>query len=640
MYGWVGKVGRIDLTREKATTEDTSKYAPEKFIGGRGLCAKIFWDNVDKETHLKLMDNPYAPENLMVIAVGPLTGTLAPTSGRAEIGSVAPQAYPKPAYTRSGLGGHWPSELKYAGFDAIYIFGKAEEPVYIFIEDGKIEIRDARKLWGLDTFETQRALYRELGQVRVLTIGPAGERFVRISTIQSDTGSAFGQGGFGAVMGSKNLKAIAVRGTGGVKVADPDRLMELVRYASRLLYSPEHRWWPKPYFGKYYSPKPKEVLDSLDEARVRWDACDSCPIGCRYYLDIPGSVRGQVQCVDFALIFVGYPATRESMKPTELGNKLGVNFFQLFVMLSCLQTAAEKGYLTDENTGLPFSKGVYSPEFVSAMFEAIAYKRGFGAVLAEGMPRLAYYIAEKYNDPSFIEIGKMSGHRGFATHWSQHFPVNALLWALDSRDPFDDFHEYTYWYSMKAVYMTEEEKKVAAKKAYGSEKAIDYLSWDYKAKTAKILIERACIKSSLPLCDWAFPIITSPYTKDHSGDTSLESKFYSAVTGIETSEEEMYVIGERIFNLERAIMVREGRRREQDYLPYEFTKPKDEVIWPGSYEDGPKTLKGVYVDPDYFNTKLLDEFYEVAGWTKEGIPTRAKLEELGLKDVADSLGLP
>jgi aldehyde:ferredoxin oxidoreductase len=442
-------------------------------------------------------------------------------------------------------------------------------------------------------------------------------------------------------MGSKNLKAIAVRGSGGVKVADPDKLFELTEYAASLLNRREQpsQYFPRPYFSKYYSPKTDKFYADLDKARVRWDSCQGCPIGCRYFIDVPGGGHGQVQCVDFYLMLLTSVVSRETTKATEVGNRLGINFFQ-YPLLNVLSTAFQKGYLTEQNTGLPFSKGVFSGEFSIAMFEAIAFKRGeIGAILAEGMPRLAYYIAKKYNDPSFEETAKRFGTRGMASHWSQHFPVNALTWALDSRDPYDDFHEYTYFYSMKSVYATKEEKKAAAKRAYGSEKAIDYFSWDYKAQTTKRLIERACIKSSLILCDWAFPIVMSQYTKDHMGDPSLESKLYSAVTGIETTEEEMYVIGERIFNLERAIMIREGRRREQDHCPYEFTLPTNETVWHGTYEDGPTTYKGVFVDPDYFNTKFLDEFYELAGWSKEGVPTRARLEGLGLKDVADSLGL-
>ena len=144
--GWVGKILKINLSNGIISKEDTEYYEPEKFIGGRGLTAKIFWDNIDAKTHLMLRDNPWAPESLIAIASGPATGTLAPTSGRVQLGGVAPQGYPKPAYTRSGMGGNFGPELKYAGYDGLYVVGKAEQPVYVVIENDKVEIKDAQRV--------------------------------------------------------------------------------------------------------------------------------------------------------------------------------------------------------------------------------------------------------------------------------------------------------------------------------------------------------------------------------------------------------------------------------------------------------------------------------------------------------------
>jgi len=288
---------------------------------------------------------------------------------------------------------------------------------------------------------------------------------------------------------------------------------------------------------------------------------------------------------------------------------------------------------------LPFSKPDDPGEFLTILFDLIAQKRGIGNQAAEGMPRLSDYFAKTHNDKSFRQMSEMFGHHGMASHWSEHFPTNALVWASDSRDPFNDFHEYTYWYSKKCCYATREQKEAAAEKAYGSKKALDYQSYEWVPQTARRLVQRACIKSSLILCDWAFPIVMNQYTEEHQGDTSLESQIYSAVIGLDTSEEEMYEMGERIFNLERALMVREGRRREQDHLAPEFAVPTSQPIWYGNYEDGPTEEDNMYVDPDYFNNQLLDSWYQLLGWTSAGIPTRARLKELGVEGIADKLKL-
>ncbi|MEM2936672.1 MAG: aldehyde ferredoxin oxidoreductase N-terminal domain-containing protein, partial [Candidatus Bathyarchaeia archaeon] len=198
LSGWVGKILRINLSSGKVETGSSRKYA-EKYIGGRGMAARIAWEEIPPNI------DAYDPENRLIIITGPLTGTLAPTSGgRMTVCGVAPQAYPKPKYTRSSIGGDWGAELKYAGYDGLVVHGKADAPVHVWINDGKVEIRDAARLWGLDTYATQRMIASELGRdVKTLCIGPAGESLVRISIIQSGLENAAGQGGFGAVKGSK-----------------------------------------------------------------------------------------------------------------------------------------------------------------------------------------------------------------------------------------------------------------------------------------------------------------------------------------------------------------------------------------------------------------------------------------------------
>ena len=219
-YGWTGKVLWVDLTSRKIKTVPTSDFEPEKYLGGVGLNSKIFWEMGCPR--VEALD----PQSPLLISVGPVTGTAGPFS-RAEICGIAPQAYPQEIYAYSGVGGKIATEIKYAGYDALVIVGKSDQPVTLSILDDQVKLNDAKSLWGLDTFQTQKTLMANQAKAAVLTIGPAGENLCRVAIILNETASAAGQGGYGAVMGSKNLKAIVVKGSGSMKVARPDVLMKL-----------------------------------------------------------------------------------------------------------------------------------------------------------------------------------------------------------------------------------------------------------------------------------------------------------------------------------------------------------------------------------------------------------------------------
>jgi aldehyde:ferredoxin oxidoreductase len=218
-HGWMGKILEIDLTSKEVSTRGTSTYMPD-YIGGRALASRIAWDEIPADIEA------FDKENRIIISTGPLTGTLAPTSGRCIMSSLSPRTYPKVWYTHSTIGGWFGAELKYAGYDALIIKGKAESPVFIEIHDEDVQIADADNLWGMDARRTQLELKAKLGaKTQLLAIGPAGENLVRFATVQHAEENAAGHSGFGAVWGSKKLKAIAVRGTKGVSVADPAALL-------------------------------------------------------------------------------------------------------------------------------------------------------------------------------------------------------------------------------------------------------------------------------------------------------------------------------------------------------------------------------------------------------------------------------
>ena len=253
-YGWTGQTLWVDLSGRKITKVPTSDFEPEKFIGGLGLNSKIFWELGCPKVEA------FHPDNPLIFSIGPLTGASGPFT-RATVCSIQPQSYPKELFAYSGFGGKFPAELRYAGYDAIVIVGQADKPVYLSIHDGDVGIRDADSLWGLDTFETQKVLMGRHPGVSALAIGPAGENLSRIAIIINETSGAAGQGGYGAVMGSKNLKAIVTKGTGTLKIARPKAFMELIsqrKAAGDWVAGPQMEWGRYAICGEHIREEMKE----------------------------------------------------------------------------------------------------------------------------------------------------------------------------------------------------------------------------------------------------------------------------------------------------------------------------------------------------------------------------------------------
>jgi len=412
-YGWIGRILQVDLTSQRVSKLDTMKYA-EAFIGGRGIAARIAWEQLPPNV------DAFDPENRLIFMTGPLTGTLAPTSGgRMVVCGAAPQAYPTTHYTRSNIGGFWAAELKYASYDGVVVNGKAGEQVYIWIDDEEVEIRDAKDLWGLDTFETQEALFKRHGRgTRVVCIGPAGENLVRIAVIHSEIENAAGQGGFGAVMGSKNLKAIAVRGAGEVAVARPREFMGACRYVKKMAQT---------------SRGPLPWPDAQCKACSM--SCTVSGCGLRIRKGVQGTVydrqyNGGVHCASPALLRL--EPWESGFEAAQLANRLGINHWEIVLGLgsywsSWLKNLRDSGYVTDEQLGLTSDEklGFKSGKFWSQLIVKISHKEGIGRILAEGIPRAADILGKGE------EFSPHVGH-GFETHWDGHFLGRPSLSLLDS----------------------------------------------------------------------------------------------------------------------------------------------------------------------------------------------------------------
>ena len=617
-YGWTGKILRVDLTEQKWSFEPTEKYA-ERFIGGIGIGLKIFWDEVRSKVAA------YDPENRLIFAPGPLAGTLAPASGRFEIISKSPRSYPKETVTRSGMGGFWGPELKFAGYDALVIQGKADRWVNLWIHDDQVEFREAGEYLGKDTYATQTMLRKELDpRARILCIGPAGEHLSRLAVILSETTFASGRSGFGAVMGSKNLKAIAVRGTQPLKIFDPEGLREVSRKVRKISSGNPMQEWTTRLLTR------EEREGFIDKYRKKNTGCFGCPLQCFAFLKVPDTAPSASHCSNYyyyakATQYYGPSLARDQAVADGYvwANRLGLDTYEHRRMIDFLDDLHKAGHIRSQ-PDLPLEK-IGSREFIQKLLESIAMRKGMGDLLAEGCARAADQLSHGWDFCS-----KYFPAHGSAVHGNEplrEYPGIVLLWALDSRDPFIDHHAYlrlalTDQTRAHPYRLPHEEAKAISRKIFGSELAIDHSTYQYKPEAVIYAQNRSAVVNLMVVCDWIYPVLSSLTAPNWMGDTSLESQLLAAVTGYNPTEEGLNKTGERVWNLARALMVREGRTRDQDTLHESyFGEGNEQKVIPRAIFEEAKT-----------------RYYQLRGWDEEtGWPTREKLDQLDLSDVANDL---
>jgi aldehyde:ferredoxin oxidoreductase len=646
LCGWTGRILGVDLTSGHAFTIDTRDHLLA-FIGGVGIAARLAWDE------LSTGRDPFDPLNPLFLMVGPLTGTLASGAGRVEVLGIAPQQHP-PVFSRSGMGGHWGAELKYAGYDGILVQGAAAAPVYLWIEDGTVELCDARDLWGMGTFDTTRALRARHGlRTRVVSCGQAGERLSRIAVIQTETGNAAGQGGYGGVMGAKRLKAIAVRGTGGVRIARPQAFLKVCMEASREGQRPGSQ-------------------GHLRERRARGDPnvrirkCGFCMTPCAH--PIVGNVQAQdgTRTSSVARQCWGYSGTSRTVDAVarSLTSDYGLNGWEItYGMIPWLQLCRQHGLIHRITSGtgrtgveIPVPDtpiqylhdcAPYDSEFIHTLVRMVAFREGeMGDALAEG----TCYAAEQLFDGAGLSLLDRiyPRHCGQTEHWGGHWGPGGrvywpwwlppiLQWCVDTRDPANDSTHQ--WTEHVQHYLTEsgpnrgpfplEKVKAVCGRVYGEPDVCDprytYEPPELKAIPAMWHSHRGMLVNALVLCDYEQSRVFGTTREDGAADTSLMANLLSACTGLDLTQAELDRGGERIWNLCRAIDVRYFAR---DRAIDESTL--DGFMYPGKDD-------GVMLDRERF-LRLLDAYYRLSGWDIDhGWPTRSKLEELGLVEIADEL---
>jgi len=631
-HGYAGTILRVDLSSGEVSRTPTADYA-DRFLGGRGVAARIYWEEVPPE--VKAFD----PENRLIFATGPLGGLKGVSGTRWQICGKSALTTPE-YFNYANLGGPWGAQLKRAGYDALVVHGKADRPVYVLIEDGRVEVRDASHLWGMTTIETRQMLKEELGNsLSIVAIGPAGENMVTFASVLADS-DASGSSGLGAVMGSKNLKAVAVRGGGRISVANPERYGELADRARQL----------RKGMGMGITPGTDQRM------KLKKDYCFGCPgaFCFRGTYRASNGKEGKFMCGSATFYILRarkyYGEWNEVPFLASMAcNEYGVDTHQMDTMMQWLAKCHQAGILTEENTGIPLSKQG-SLEFIETLVKKIALREGFGDVLGQGTIRAASALGKGAED-LLTDYITDTGHFALIEN-PRMYVSTGLLYAMEPRQPMSQLNEmgslnlWLMWvYKQDGAFVSNDVFRAIGKRLFGSEASVDFTTYEGKALAAKMIQDRECAKESLILCSYLFPVMFSRQTEDRVGDPSLESKLLSAVTGREVDEEGLYRVGERVFNLQRAILAGEGHRgRESDRISgYNFTKPlkfdlhNPELLSPGP-GDAVVSKRGAVLDREKFEA-LKSEYYGLRGWdVATGLQTSTKLGEIGLSDVAAELG--
>jgi aldehyde:ferredoxin oxidoreductase len=629
--GWCGKILFADLSSGRMEERETSAYA-RLYLGGRGVATRIYWETVDAGV------TAFDPGNHLIFMTGPVEATGAQGAARFVVAGKSPMRKPE-GFCYGNLGGYFGPHLKRAGFDGVVIHGASDRPVYLLIEDGKAEIRDASELWGQGVYTVKERLKAFHGQkVRFVTTGVAGENRCRSANLMTDNeGSA--TGGFGAVMGSKKLKAIAVLGTGQPRVADPDRLRGLNKEAVRLNQR-----------DPGFLPFPPDQVRRTGKA-----SCYQCGLDClmRNTLTTASGTSVVRKC---QAMFVYFPwvmrrpgeSAETAVEATGICNDLSLCTMEMANIISWLDACHRAGCDIVAKAGLDMS-GLGSLAFFEKLAGMIARREGFGDILAEGLLRAGDALGEEATRHFGNEV---DGVGDGATYSAREYPMNGLLYAFEPRQPIAMLHEVSrlvgFWVMHQgnptSSPVDNDVFRAAATRFWGHDAAWDLTRHEGKALAAVNIMDRTLVKDSLMLCDSAWPMMVSWNTVDRLGDPTLESQIFSAVTGIDTDEAGLKAYGERIFNLQRAILLREGRRpRTDDVLkPFNYTEPvqsvfmNPEVIVPGP-DDSVISKKGATLSPDAFEA-MRDEFYALRGWdVPSGCQRRTTLEDQGLGDLVEEL---
>jgi aldehyde:ferredoxin oxidoreductase len=604
----MGKILRVDLTNAVCTEEQLERVAALNYIGGRGLGIYYMNKEVDPEC------DPLSEDNLMIMATGPLTGTGAPTGARYMVMTKSPLTG---AITCSNSGGMFPTEFKRTGYDAIIFSGRSKKPVYLWLDSEKSDLRAADHLWGKNTHETTDALLSETEpKARVACIGPAGEKGVLFASIMNDKDRAAGRSGVGAVMGGKNLKAVVVKGKGRIPVADPDRFKAFNRqildvFKEGIKETPlgltvngtagvvmatqnfgvlPTKNWQQGTFDGWEKIHGEELTRRFLQKN---SACYSCPIGCgrKTKVDDP-RFSGEGEGPEYETLYaMGSNCMIDDLaaivKANYICNEMGMDTISMGATIGCAMELVERGYLKEDVVGRSLQWG--DGEALVELTRMTAIREGFGDQLAEG----SYRLAKRYGHPELAPVSKKQEFPGYEPRGSQ---AMGLAYATS---PIGGSH-------MRG--------DPAYFELFSVPEAMDPHQWQGKAKVTKAFQDLSAIIDSAGLC--IFFAVRNLTAKDLGVAPVGILEYLNAATGADYTLEELMQAGERIINGERLFLTRAGFTRKDDSIPDRLTKTPAPT--------GP--AKGLVCHLD----EMLNEYYNVQGWTGNGIPEKEVLERLGL----------
>ncbi|MBU4564990.1 MAG: aldehyde ferredoxin oxidoreductase family protein [Proteobacteria bacterium] len=608
MYGWLGKVLLVDLTRGELRQEPLDPRIARNYIGGRGLGIHYL------RTLGSPTVEPLEPDNPLIMSTGPLTGTKAPTGARYMVTTKSPLTG---AITCANSGGHFPAMMKRAGFDAIIFTGAAPEPVYLWINNGEAELRPAGHLWGQDTHQTHQSLAGETHpQARTACIGPAGENRVLFAAIMNDKDRAAGRSGVGAVMGAKKLKAVAVFGEQAVPLHDPEGMN---REVARLLkvFKDSYKDGPPPLrvYGTAITATATNNYGVLPTRNCRQGtfegadniggqalterflkkpkACFSCPIACGRDTAVEeGPYQGAGEGPEYETLYAlgsacGVDDLAAITKANYICNEMGMDTITMGATIACAMELYEAGYLPESDVGRPLRFG--DAGAVVELTSLTAARRGFGELLAQGSLRLA----TRYGHPELAMVAKGQEFAGYDPRGVQGM---GLAYATSP---------------IGASHMRGDPAYI---ELLGVPKLLDPLKWEGKAQLIKDWQDVFCVIDASGLCVF-FSVRNLVEAREDIAPSGI-TKLLNLATGADYTLEEVIRVGERIFNAERIFLNQAGFSREQDTLP-----PR---ILSEPMPDGPARGMVCQLEP------MLTEYYTVRGWSQQGLPQPEILGQLGL----------
>jgi aldehyde:ferredoxin oxidoreductase len=660
--GYAGKVAFIDLTKPEARVVPTDQFfkeygiEPRLWIGGDGFIAKILWKDIPKAI------DPLGPENEIVIATGPWTGTASPQAGRSMLGCISPETT---GYSSGSFGWYFPATLKYAGFDVVVVRGKAAKPIYVFIDDGEISFHDASRIWGKETGETVKAVRTELGEryeseIRVLSIAPAAEHLVLYSPPAGDATSCPGRSGGGTVMGSKNLKAIAVRGSGEIPIHDPKGLLDASYRAVKKFQAeePTLKIWKEEGATTDLTVTAQWPMTG-HELGVNRAAADvphlnnagflNCHAPCYHWLQLKEGkhaglrqLGGHMTYITTGLRNLGFEKFEDWIYYERLTQELGLDPASFSMAFSYAVDLFMKGILTTEDTdGLVLRRA--DGELVSDVAKRVAYREGkFGNLLADGVANMARKLGpdaiammpQTVKDKPSIQrdsklqalmwsFGALTNPRG--GDWLRVHNVWELAYLPENRDTYPQFIGMTnvelYAKCLELLDIPLELKK----QIFGDPPKTD-VNWirNIGGKALFTVWTENFVGLFNALVTCMFGAATQ-FMMVGFGPTTY-AEVLSKITGWDVTYDELMKVGERTITLQRAF----------NYRIKGWDAKDDRFQDKAAYEPG---TVGIYRNRIVPWEPMLKEYYEIRGWTPQGVPTKAKLHELKMDDVAEELKL-